>query len=56
LNKIRIEKACEQLKDIHSKSYEVAFKVGYSNEKYFYQIFKKYTGMTPTQYRESIQV
>ncbi|QGQ94768.1 response regulator [Paenibacillus psychroresistens] len=55
LNKIRIEKACEQLKDIHAKSYEVAFKVGYSNEKYFYQIFKKYTGMTPTQYRESIQ-
>jgi two-component system response regulator YesN len=56
LHKKRIEKACEILTDIHSKSYEVALKVGYSNEKYFYQIFKKHTGMTPTQYKESISM
>jgi two-component system response regulator YesN len=56
LHKKRIEKACEILTDIHSKSYEVALKVGYSNEKYFYQIFKKHTGMTPTQYKESINI
>lgn len=53
IHKIRIEKACEKLKQTHDKTYEVASKVGYANEKYFCQIFKKHTGMTPTQYRES---
>ena len=28
--------------------------VGYTNEKYFSQMFKRYTGLTPTQYKESI--
>ena len=51
LHKTRIEKACEFLKNDHLKAYEIAYKVGYSDDKYFSQIFKKYTGMTPTQYR-----
>jgi two-component system, response regulator YesN len=53
LHKVRIEKACETLKNFRFKTYEVSSKVGYSDEKYFTQIFKKYTGMTPTQYRDS---
>jgi len=54
LHKTRIEKACEILKDIRLKTYEVSTSVGYNDEKYFTQIFKKYTGMTPTQYRDTL--
>lgn len=56
LNKYRIEKAKKLLKDMSYKNYEVAYKVGYQDEKYFYQVFKRYTGLTASQYRDSINM
>ncbi len=53
LNKIRVEKACELLKDIRYKTYEVADLVGYNDVKYFCYIFKKVTGLTTSQYRNT---
>ncbi|MBQ8956005.1 MAG: helix-turn-helix transcriptional regulator, partial [Lachnospiraceae bacterium] len=50
LNKIRIQKAIELLKEKNLKVYEIAEVVGYSNYAYFYQMFKKVTGCTPTEY------
>ncbi|MGE5614085.1 MAG: response regulator transcription factor [Bacillota bacterium] len=52
LNEIRMEKARELLKDVRLKTYEVAEKVGIPDAHYFSRIFKKYTGVTPTEYRE----
>lgn len=54
LHKVRIIKACELMKDLHLKTYEVAYKVGFIDEKYFSQLFKKYTSMTPTQYKSTL--
>jgi two-component system response regulator YesN len=55
LQKVRIEKACEMMKkNLHLKTYEIAYKVGYNDEKYFSQLFKKYTSMTPTQYKSTL--
>lgn len=54
LNKYRVKKAKELLHNICYKNYEVAYKVGYQDEKYFYQVFKRYTGLTPSQYRDKI--
>lgn len=54
IHKIRIKKACDLLKKTALKNYEIAYNVGYSDEKYFSQIFKKHMGMTPSQYRNSI--
>lgn len=54
LHNIRIQRACEFLKDIRYKTYDVAMMVGYSDEKYFFQVFKKYKGMTPMKYRNSL--
>jgi two-component system response regulator YesN len=35
------------------KIYEVAAKVGYgTNSQYFSQVFKKYTGVSPLEYKE----
>ncbi|MGB9809558.1 MAG: helix-turn-helix transcriptional regulator, partial [Caldanaerobacter sp.] len=54
LHKVRVEKAKELLSNRNLKTYQVASMVGFSDEKYFSQIFKKYTGLTPSQYRDSL--
>jgi two-component system response regulator YesN len=54
LNEVRIEKAKELLNDVRYKTYEIADKVGIQDARYFSRLFKKYTGKTPTEYRESL--
>ncbi|WP_294155723.1 response regulator [uncultured Clostridium sp.] len=53
LNKIRIEKACEFLKQDMSIS-AVSSMVGYSDQSYFSKVFKKFTGFTPSSYRKNL--
>ncbi|MDO4284017.1 MAG: response regulator [Eubacteriales bacterium] len=50
LTRVRMEKAKNLLETTSLKSYEVAAKVGYNDPHYFSSIFKKQTGMTPTEY------
>lgn len=54
LNRYRIEKSKDFLNNLNFKIYEVAYKVGFQDEKYYYLLFKRYTGLTATQYRDSI--
>ncbi|OPJ63376.1 response regulator transcription factor [Clostridium oryzae] len=49
---VRIEKSKEYLKDNRLKLLEVALNVGYSDPNYYTKVFKKITGITPSQYRE----
>jgi two-component system response regulator YesN len=51
LTSVRIKKALELLKDPALKVYEVMEMVGYSDPAYFSEVFKKYTGKTPNEYR-----
>lgn len=51
INERRINKAKELLKDYRYKIYEVAEKVGFSNQAHFAIVFSKYTGVSPKQYR-----
>lgn len=51
---IRLEASRELLRDINMKIYEVAANVGYTDSRYFSQLFRKKTGYTPGQYRELI--
>lgn len=50
LNKIRVKESMRLLKSGNYKVYEIAEMVGYSNYAYFYQIFKKHTGISPKDY------
>lgn len=54
LHQIRTEKAAGLLKDRSLRISDIAYEVGYNDEKYFFQVFKKYTGMTPSQYRNML--
>ncbi len=51
LTEIRINKAKELLKSLRYKTYEVAQQVGYSDARYFSQVFKKHTGVLPGDYQ-----
>ncbi|OAS89230.1 response regulator [Metabacillus litoralis] len=48
---LRMNSAKELLRTSNYKVSEIATKVGYENDKYFYQVFKKNIGITPSQYR-----
>lgn len=49
----RLHKAIELLADYRFKIYEIAELIGYSDQAYFSEIFKKHTGKTPMEYRET---
>jgi two-component system response regulator YesN len=55
LNRIRIDRACDYFADQRLKNYEVAYKVGFHDEKYFSSVFKKVKGVSPSEYRNTIQ-
>jgi two-component system, response regulator YesN len=54
LSDYRIERAQELLASSGMMSYEVSEAVGYPDARYFASIFKKRTGMTPSEYRKSL--
>lgn len=56
LNKMRIEYASHYMQDGGMKIYEIAYKVGFRDEKYFSRVFKKVMGLSPSEYRRSIGV
>lgn len=56
LKKVRIEKAMELLKNTGLKINEISGMVGYNNTKHFATIFREYTGISPREYRERIEV
>ena len=50
---LRMDKAKGLLKKGY-KVYEVSEMVGYNNQRYFTDIFKKYTGETPKNYQDHV--
>ncbi|MBP9995855.1 MAG: response regulator [Lachnospiraceae bacterium] len=54
LTKRRVDEAKELLKDPEKSIKEIGSSCGYFDPNYFSRIFKKATGMTPTEYKEKI--
>ncbi len=53
IHEIRIGKAKEMLGQSRFKIQEIAKLLGFENDRYFYRYFKKATGLTPQEFRES---
>ncbi len=51
---VRIENAKRLMKEPQLKFYQISSMVGYEDSNYFTKIFKKRTGMTPSEYKESL--
>lgn len=54
LTKVRVEKAKEFLERLDLNVTEIAWKVGYEDPNYFSQIFRKTTGLRPSEYRKKV--
>ncbi len=52
ITKVRIEKSKELLKSPDLKIFEIAEMVGYPNPRYFSKVFKKITGLHPSQFKD----
>lgn len=52
---MRIEQAVELLEHSDLYVYEIAEKVGYNNLKYFYKVFRKIKGKSPSDYRPDVK-
>ncbi|OUM94787.1 MAG: hypothetical protein A9Z00_01055 [Thermobacillus sp. ZCTH02-B1] len=50
LNKFRIEKAKEKMRENHYLISEISEMVGYQNPTYFSQVFKSITGKSPSEF------
>lgn len=55
INKTRIEQAKKYLENTDRMTYEIAELIGYKDATYFSSIFKKYTGFSPTEYRQGFK-
>ncbi|KRF06799.1 hypothetical protein ASG89_18270 [Paenibacillus sp. Soil766] len=53
LTNLRIKKGIELLQNSNMKVYEIAPKVGFKDDKYFYRVFKRRFGVTPDEYRRN---
>jgi len=52
LTKIRIEQAKLLMRSTDKSQKEICFEVGYRDPNYFSRVFKKWTHMSPTEYRQ----
>lgn len=51
---LKIERAKKLLREQTLNSFQIAEQLGYDNSHYFCNRFKKYTGMSPMEYRRSV--
>jgi len=51
ITRLRMEKAVQLLSQTNMKVYEVAERIGIPSYRYFTQLFRKWTGLAPTEYK-----
>ncbi len=52
LNSYRIQQACQLLRETELSAKDVAAQCGFNSQQNFFRVFKKWTHVTPKQYRE----
>lgn len=55
INAFRIKKAKYYIEHTHHKIYEIANLVGLEDTAYFSRVFKKYTGLSPSEYGKKVR-
>lgn len=52
VQRLRVKKACELLTKAESSVTDIAFDMGYASSQHFARTFRKFLGLTPTDYRK----
>jgi two-component system, response regulator YesN len=56
LTQLRVDKAKEMMKNPESSLKEICYNVGYKDPNYFSRVFKKTTGLSPSDYRRRLLI
>ncbi len=56
LIKTRIDRAIEYMRNPNLKMYEISYNVGYDSAAYFSAAFKKIMGLSPSEYKKSLEI
>lgn len=54
INEVKMERACELIREGRYRIYEISYRMGFENAYYFSRVFKRHIGMTPSEYRKSL--
>jgi len=54
VNRMRVERACDLLRQSGMRAVDVAESVGYNNFNYFCKMFRRQVGCTPSQYKRAV--
>lgn len=54
VNQSKIDYACRLIREGNYKFYEISYMLGFENAYYFSRVFRKCTGMTPTEYQQTL--
>ena len=52
INEVKIKRAQALIREGKYRIYEISYMLGFENAYYFTRVFKRYTGMTPTEYQK----
>lgn len=55
INETKINAACEMIREGKYRIYEISYKLSFENAYYFTKVFKRYTGVTPTDYQRRVR-
>lgn len=55
INTVRINEACDRLKNSSHTMTEIASDIGYNSYTYFCKMFRKHVGVSPYEYRKNIR-
>ena len=52
INEVKTRRAQELIREGRYRIYEISYMLGFENAYYFTRVFKRYTGMTPSEYQK----
>ena len=52
INQVKVNRACELIRERKLLIGEIAFQLGYENAYYFARVFRRYTGMSPSEWEK----
>lgn len=55
INEVKMNKACELIREGNYKIYEISYLLSFENAYYFTKVFKRYIGRTPKEYQNKVR-
>lgn len=55
INQVKVERACELIAEKKYLISEISYRLGFENAYYFAKVFRRYTGMSPSEWEKTIK-